>query len=141
MTGVRLEFSGGRVVKATAEQNEEVLTAMVATENADKVGEFSLTDRRFSRITRFMAETLYDENVGGPFGNTHLALGDAYKDTYAGNPADLSSEDWERLGFNHSVIHTDIVSTSDRTVTATLSDRSERLIYADGQFQLDDVDV
>jgi aminopeptidase len=88
-----------------------------------------------------MAETLYDENVGGPFGNTHLALGDAYKDTYAGNPAELSNEDWERLGFNHSAIHTDIVSTSDRTVTATLSDGSERLIYADGQFQLDDVEV
>jgi aminopeptidase len=32
---------------------------------AAQVGEFSLTDRRFSRITHFMANTLYDENFGG----------------------------------------------------------------------------
>ena len=75
---------------------------MVATENADKVGEFSLTDRRFSRITRFMAETLYDENVGGPFGNTHIALGNSYHDCYAGDPAAVAPEEWERLGFNES---------------------------------------
>ena len=34
-----------------------------------------MTDARLSRIDRFMASTLYDENVGGPFGNTHLAVG------------------------------------------------------------------
>ena len=85
--GIRLEFADGRVVKATAERNEKVLIEMVATENADKVGEFSLTDSRFSRITKFMAETLYDENVGGPFGNTHIALGKSYHDCYAGDPA------------------------------------------------------
>jgi aminopeptidase len=134
--GVRLEFEGGRVTKATAEQNEALITEMVATENADKVGEFSLTDSRFSRITEFMAETLYDENVGGPFGNTHIALGKSYHDCYAGDPSGVSSEEWERLGFNDSTVHTDIVSTSDRTVTATLRDGSETVIYAGGQFQI-----
>ena len=109
---------------------------MVATENADKVGEFSLTDRRFSRITKFMAETLYDENVGGPFGNTHIALGSSYHDCYDGDPAGVPSAEWERLGFNESSVHTDIVSTSDRTVTATMRDGSERVIYAGGEFQL-----
>ena len=48
---------------------------MIAQENADKVGEFSLTDKRHSRITKFMATTLFDENMGGEFGNTHIALG------------------------------------------------------------------
>jgi aminopeptidase len=134
--GVRLEFEGGRVTKATAEQNEALITEMVATENADKVGEFSLTDSRFSRITEFMAETLYDENVGGPFGNTHIALGKSYHDCYAGDPSGVSSQEWERLGFNDSTVHTDIVSTSDRTVTATLRDGSETVIYAGGQFQI-----
>jgi aminopeptidase len=84
-----------------------------------------------------MADTLYDENVGGPFGNTHLALGNAYQDTYAGDPSTLTQEDWQRLGFNESAIHTDIVSTTDRTVTAILRDGSERVIYAAGQFELD----
>jgi aminopeptidase len=135
--GVALEFSSGRVVKATAERNEHVLKEMIATENADKVGEYSLTDSRFSRITRFMAETLYDENVGGPFGNTHLALGKSYQDAYDGDPAQVPAERWEELGFNDSTVHTDIVSTADRTVTARLRDGSERVIYADGRFQLD----
>jgi aminopeptidase len=134
--GIRLEFADGRVVKTSAEHNERVISEMVATENADKVGEFSLTDRRFSRITRFMAETLYDENVGGPFGNTHIALGKSYRDCYSGDPAAISTQDWDRLGFNESSVHTDIVSTTDRTVTATLRDGSEQVIYAGGEFQV-----
>jgi aminopeptidase len=134
--GIRLEFVDGRVVKASAEENEPVITEMVATDNADRVGEFSLTDRRFSRITRFMAETLFDENVGGPHGNTHIALGKSYQDCFAGDPASVSEEEWERLGFNDSRVHTDIVSTSERTVTATLRGGGERVIYADGQFVL-----
>jgi len=134
--GVRLEFEGGRVVKASAEHNEAVIREMVATENADKIGEFSLTDRRFSRITRFMAETLFDENVGGPAGNTHIALGNSYHDCYRGDPAGVDAAEWARLGFNESSVHTDIVSTAERTVTATLRDGSQRVIYAGGEFQL-----
>ncbi|HEX4437581.1 MAG TPA: aminopeptidase [Solirubrobacteraceae bacterium] len=135
--GISLKFADGRVTEARAEQNEPILKEMIATEGADKVGEFSLTDKRFSRITRFMAQTLYDENVGGPFGNTHIAVGRAYQDAYDGDPAGVSGEDWERLGFNSSSVHTDIVSTTDRIVTATLRDGSERVIYRDGEFQLD----
>jgi aminopeptidase len=133
---VRLEFAGGRRLDHAAAENEQVLQEMVATENADKVGEFSLTDRRFSRITRFMAETLYDENVGGPFGNTHIALGSSYHDAYDGNPDGVGKEEWARLGFNDSSVHTDIVSTVDRTVTATLRDGTEQVIYRGGEFQL-----
>jgi aminopeptidase len=135
--GIRLTFAGGRVTEASAEQNERVLTEMIATEGADRVGEFSLTDRRFSRITRFMASTLYDENVGGEFGNTHVALGRAYQDAYVGDPSELSPEQWEQLGFNDSTVHTDVVSTTDRVVTASLRGGDERVIYRDGEFQLD----
>ena len=135
--GIRLRFADGRVVEASADENERVLTEMIATEGADRIGEFSLTDRRFSRITRFMAQTLYDENVGGEFGNTHIALGRAYQDAYDGDPGTLEPEDWERLGFNNSSVHTDVVSTTERTVTATLADGSERVIYRDGEFALD----
>jgi aminopeptidase len=135
--GIRLTFADGRVTDASAEENERVLTEMIATEGADRVGEFSLTDRRFSRITRFMAQTLYDENVGGTYGNTHIAVGRSYQDAYTGDPASLSQDDWQRLGFNNSSVHTDIVSTTDRVVTATLRGGGERVIYRDGEFQLD----
>jgi aminopeptidase len=138
ITGVELEFRGGRVSRAMAAENEPLLHEMISSENADRVGEFSLTDASLSPIDHFMADTLYDENMGGPYGNTHLALGDAYHDTYDGDPAALSDEDWAQLGFNRSAIHTDIVSTTDRTVTAMLRDGSERVIYADGHFRFDE---
>jgi aminopeptidase len=135
--GISLSFADGRVTEARAQQNEPILREMIATDGADRVGEFSLTDRRFSRITRFMAQTLYDENVGGPHGNTHIAVGRSYQDAYAGDPAGVPQEEWERLGFNDSSVHTDIVSTTERVVTAQLRGGDERVIYRDGQFQLD----
>ncbi|TSC55338.1 MAG: Thermophilic metalloprotease (M29) superfamily [Parcubacteria group bacterium Greene0416_79] len=132
--GVELWFKDGRVVKSRARKNEKVLKEMIATEGADRMGEYSLTDRRFSRITKFMAETLYDENMGGPNGNTHLALGQSYHDCYLGDPGALAPTDWEQLGFNDSSVHTDIISTSPRTVTAILKSGKERVIYKNGMF-------
>ncbi|RYY94002.1 MAG: aminopeptidase, partial [Chitinophagaceae bacterium] len=100
--------------------------------------EFSLTDRRHSRITRFIATTLYDENMGGQWGNTHIALGNAYKDTFTGDMAAVSDEQWAEMGYNSCPkVHTDIISTANRTVTATLRDGSKQVIYKDGAFQLE----
>lgn len=136
ITGIELTFEDGRVVEASAAENEDVLKEMIATEGADKVGEFSLTDRRFSRISHFMAETLFDENTGADNGNTHIALGRSYKDCLDGDPNELSENDWEELGFNDSSVHTDIISTEPRVATATLKDGSEMVIYKDGEFQV-----
>lgn len=58
-----LRFEKGVVVEYDANENRDMLGEMIQIPNMDKVGEFSLTDGRFSHITRFMAETLYDENV------------------------------------------------------------------------------
>ncbi|WP_132053729.1 aminopeptidase [Pseudocnuella soli] len=138
IAGVALEFANGVVIKSSAAENEDALKEMIAQENADKVGEFSLTDRRHSRITKFMATTLFDENMGGAFGNTHIALGNAYKDTFTGDMAAVTEEEWADMGYNSCPkVHTDIISTSDRTVTATLRDGRKQVIYQDGQFTLD----
>lgn len=134
--GVSLEFKNGIVTKATAKKGQKVLRDMLATKNANKLGEFSLTDNRFSRITHPMAETLFDENIGGPFGNTHVAVGMAYKDCYKGDTATVTEKEWEDLGYNNSSVHTDIVSTTNRTVTATLQDGSKKVIYTNGRFTL-----
>ncbi|HYC83496.1 MAG TPA: aminopeptidase [Candidatus Paceibacterota bacterium] len=134
--GIELEFKNGKVVKSKAKKNEKVLREMIATEGADQVGEFSLTDRRFSRISRFMAETLYDENFGGDHGNTHIALGSSYHDCYAGNPDKVTKQGWSKLGFNDSSVHTDIISTTDRAVTAYLPNGKSLAIYQDGQFKI-----
>jgi aminopeptidase len=134
--GIELTFEEGKVVKASASQNEAMLKEIIATDGASKVGEFSLTDKRLSRISEFMGTTLFDENVGAQHGNTHIALGRAYKDCFAGDPSKPSDDKWEKLGFNDSAVHTDIVSTEPRTATATLKDGTEKVIYEDGKFQI-----
>lgn len=137
IAGVSLTFENGLVIKSSATENEDALREMIAQENADKVGEFSLTDRRHSRITKFMATTLFDENTGGAFGNTHIALGNAYKDTFTGDMSKVSAEQWAQMGYNSCPkVHTDIISTTDRTVTATLRNGEQKVIYKDGQFVL-----
>ncbi len=137
ISDVSLRFENGLVVESSAMENEDALREMIAQENADKVGEFSLTDKRHSRITKFMATTLFDENMGGAYGNTHIALGNAYKDTYPGDMATVTDEQWTEMGYNSCPkVHTDIISTSNRTVTATLGDGTEKVIYTNGEFVL-----
>jgi aminopeptidase len=135
ITGIELEFKDGKVVSANAKTNKKLLEDMIRVEGADKLGEFSLTDKRLSRITKFMAETLFDENMGGEFGNIHVALGSGYKDSYTGDPSALSKSDWEKIGFNDSAIHTDIISTTNRKVIAILESGEEMVIYENGRFQ------
>lgn len=136
ITGIRLIFKNGQVVEAHADQNEALLKAMLAKPNADKVGEFSLTDRRLSRILVPLGVTLYDENLGGPFGNTHLAVGQSALSSYDGDSSQISREDILALGFNDPSceVHTDMISTSNRTVTAVWSDRPSKIIYRNGEF-------
>jgi aminopeptidase len=81
-----------------------------------------------------MANTLFDENRGGPQGNMHIAVGSAYKDAYPGDPATLTKREWKALGYNDSAVHTDVVSTTRREVTAHLPGGRTRVIYRDGQF-------
>ncbi len=135
--GIELHFKAGRVIKATARKNQKLLDSMLGTDKgASQLGEFSLTDKRLSRIDKFMAETLFDENIGGPFGNTHLAVGKSYHDTYQGDPSKLSKKELNILGYNESVIHADMISTADRTVTATLAGGKQKIIYRNGQFTI-----
>lgn len=132
--GIFLQFKNGRVTKANAKKNEKLLRQLIKQKNADRVGEFSLTDKRFSRISQFMAHTLYDENFGGSFGNVHLALGSSYHDCYSGEAKKLKDQDFERLGFNHSAEHCDLIAISNRLVEAVLRDGTKKIIYKNGKF-------
>jgi len=133
---IKLTFKNGLVVDAQAGYGEKFLKQLIKVENSDKIGEFSLTDKRFSKINKFMAETLYDENFGGLFGNTHIALGSSFKDACSQKINKLTPKDWQDLGFNDSAVHTDIIATTDRTVTATLKNGKEIVLYKSGRFQI-----
>ncbi|MFW5909105.1 MAG: aminopeptidase, partial [Desulfosalsimonas sp.] len=134
---VRLEFDRGRVVSAEAETGGDFLRKQVQMDSgSDKIGEFSLTDRRFSKISSFMANTLYDENFGGKYGNCHIALGSSYSDTYAGDPKELTKSVKKQLGFNDSALHWDIVNTEKKRVTARLADGRKTVLYENGEFKI-----
>jgi aminopeptidase len=132
---IELVFKNGEVVEYKASTGLDILKSMIESDfGSRRVGEFSLTDKRFSRINKFMAETLYDENFGGEYGNTHIALGSSYKDSYAGDIEKLNKKEWDDLGFNDSSVHTDIISSEDREVFAELYDGQRKLIYKEGVF-------
>ena len=135
--GVRLEFKKGVVTNATAREGKRFLKSQLTMDKgANKVGEFSLTDRRFSRINRFMANTLFDENYGGRYGNCHLALGSSYSDSYTGDPGRLTPAAKKKLGFNDSALHWDLVNTEKKRVAARLASGKKIVIYENGIFLL-----
>ncbi|MDR0953294.1 MAG: aminopeptidase [Elusimicrobiota bacterium] len=132
---IKLEFKAGRVIKASAKQGEKFLKKMLAMDRgAAQIGEYSLTDNRFSKINRFMADTLFDENYGGKFGNSHIALGASFSDAYLGNMAKMTKELKKQLGFNDSALHWDLVNTQDKLVTAKLKNGRRVTIYEKGRF-------
>lgn len=133
MKGISLTFEDGIVTEYHADEGEAFLKSLLDQPGGNRVGEFSMTDGRVSHITKFMAEILYDENVGGPEGNTHIAIGKGFKECYEGDK-DKTPEEWDALGFNDSPIHVDLIATSPRTVTATLENGTEKIIYQNGQF-------
>jgi aminopeptidase len=81
VTGVRLTFEKGAVVKATAEKNQDYLVKTIATDAGSKrVGEFAIGTNE--GIKKFTREILFDEKIGGSF---HMALGSGYPETGSTN--------------------------------------------------------
>ncbi len=133
--GVRLNFKKGSAVKVEAKKGHEFTVKQLKMDSgANKVGEFSLTDRRFSRIDRYMADTLYDENYGGRYGNCHIAVGSSYAETYA-DKVEKTKEFKREKGYNDSALHWDLVNTEKKTVTARLATGENLIIYDSGIFK------
>jgi aminopeptidase len=132
---VRLEFKKGSAVKISAIKGANfVKTQLSIDKGANKLGEFSLTDKRFSKINVFMANTLFDENHGGKYGNCHIAVGSSYSDSYSGDLKGLSKELKKKLGFNDSALHWDLVNTEKKRVSAHLKSGKIITIYENGRF-------
>ena len=136
-SGIRLTFRKGVVTALAAEKGEAFAAGQTSIDaGAARVGEFALVDKRFSPIGRFMANTLFDENHGGENGSMHIALGQSYANTFAGAAPDFDEATRERLGFNTSTLHWDMVATTPRRVTAHLHGGKRTTIYEDGMFRI-----
>lgn len=112
VTGVRLWFEHGRVVKASAGKNEPfLLKTLDADAGSRYVGEFAIGTSE--SINRFTGEILFDEKMGGSF---HMALGAGYPETGSKN---------------ESAIHWDLICDLRDGGEIRVD---EELIYRNGQF-------
>ena len=85
VSGIRLEFEGGKVIRATADKNQELLRTLIATDEGSAVpGEFGIGFNY--GITRFTKDILFDEKIGG---TVHIALGKAYPESGGKNDSAL----------------------------------------------------
>ena len=115
VTGVRLYFEHGKVVKATADKNEDYLLKMLDTDAGSRfIGEFAIgTNEGISKFTR---EILFDEKISGSF---HMALGSGYPETGSKN---------------ESAIHWDMICDLREGGEIRVDDE---LLYRNGKFLID----
>jgi aminopeptidase len=112
VNGVRLWFEKGRVIKATADKNEDFLKRTLDTDDgARRVGEFAFGTNK--GITRFTRQILFDEKISGSF---HMALGASYPETG---------------GKNESAIHWDMICDMRQNGRVTVDGE---LLYKNGEF-------
>lgn len=113
VNGVQLWFEHGRIVKATADKNEEFLNKVLDTdEGARTLGEFAIGTNY--GITHFSRNILFDEKIGGTI---HLAAGAGYPDTGAKNK---------------SAVHWDMIAgMQDGTISA-----DDIVFFKNGQFTI-----
>jgi len=83
--GIQLKFEDGKVVQASATENEQFLLKMLETDaGARYIGEFAIGTN--FEIDRFTKSILFDEKIGGTF---HMALGAGYPETGSQNKSDI----------------------------------------------------
>lgn len=85
VTGVRLEFKGGKVVDASADKNEAFLFEMLDMDAGSRtMGEIAI-GTNFA-VQEFTRSTLFDEKIGGTF---HMAVGAGYPESGSTNESGL----------------------------------------------------
>ncbi|NVM46049.1 MAG: aminopeptidase [Candidatus Lokiarchaeota archaeon] len=111
---IYLEFTDGKVTKATADKAEELLHEIIAIENANIIGEFAIGTNY--GITDFTKNMAFDEKIGGTM---HCALGAGFPETGSKN---------------QSAIHWDILK--DMTPPGSKIIADGKVIYEEGQWKI-----
>jgi aminopeptidase len=108
---ITLTFEDGKVTKAKAAKDNELLQEILKIEGADRIGEAAIGTNY--GITKFTKNILFDEKMGGTI---HMALGASYPQTG---------------GLNKSAVHWDLLKDmkKDGEIRA-----DGKLIYRKGKF-------
>ncbi len=127
-----LDFKDGKVVNFKAKKNEEVLKALLTTdEGSSRLGEVALISNNslISNKNILFYNTLFDENA-----SCHLALGNAYTMNIKGGYT-LSEEELIKKGYNKSLVHVDFMfGNSDMSIIGVKHDGEEVVVFKDGNF-------
>lgn len=127
ISGIRVEFSGGRAVRIDADEGAEALRSVVATDDgASRLGEVALVDGhgRVGPLETVFYDTLLDENAA-----SHLALGSGYE-----HPVE-SAEDRARI--NRSGVHVDfMIGSPDLAVDGIDRDGTAVPVLRQGSWQI-----
>ncbi|WP_163527549.1 aminopeptidase [Halobacillus ihumii] len=129
-----LTFKDGKVVDFKAEEGEETLQHLLDTdEGSTRLGELALVPHEspISQSGLIFYNTLYDENA-----SCHLALGKAYPNNVEGG-SDMSEEQLDQSGVNHSLSHVDFMMGSDELdIDGVLEDGTTEPVMRKGSWAI-----
>jgi len=129
-----LTFKNGKIIEFSAEKGYEELKRIIELdEGSSYLGEVALVDydSPISKTGLVFNENLYDENAA-----CHLALGSSYTYTVK-NAKGKSKEELMEMGVNQSMEHIDfMIGTKDLTITGTLENGEELVIFENGDYAL-----
>ncbi|MGX7596516.1 aminopeptidase [Planococcus plakortidis] len=130
--GFKITFEGGRITDVTAEQGEEVLKELVATdEGSHRLGEVALVPHQspISDSGILFFNTLFDENA-----SNHFAIGSAYAFCLEGGKT-MSADELKEHGLNQSITHVDfMVGSADMDIDGILEDGTREPIFRGGNW-------
>ena len=128
----KITFENGRITNVEAEQGEEVLKNLVATdEGSHRLGEVALVphDSPISNSGLLFYNTLFDENA-----SNHLAIGSAYAFCLEGGKT-MNREELEANGLNQSITHVDfMIGSAKMNIDGITEDGTVEPVFRNGNW-------
>ncbi|MGX7058787.1 aminopeptidase [Vagococcus humatus] len=132
ISGMSFTFKDGLITEFSAEQGEEVLGKLLATdEGAKKLGEVALVPdpSPISQSGVTFYNTLFDENA-----SNHLAVGQAYAFCVE-NGTEMSYTELQEAGLNRSTTHVDfMVGSNQMNIDGIKSDGTRVPVFRNGDW-------
>ncbi|MEW9500751.1 aminopeptidase [Jeotgalibacillus marinus] len=130
--GFTITFDNGRIVDVKADEGEDILKKLIATdEGSHRLGEVALVPHQspISQSNVLFYNTLFDENA-----SNHLAIGSAYAFCVEGGK-NMSQEELEKSGLNNSITHVDFMIGSDKmNIDGIKDDGTSEPIFRNGDW-------
>jgi aminopeptidase len=128
----KITFENGRITEVQAEEGEEILKQLVATdEGSHFLGEVALVPHQspISQSNVLFFNTLFDENA-----SNHLAIGSAYAFCLEGGKK-MSKEELAEHGLNESLTHVDfMIGSSQMDIDGIKEDGSSEPVFRNGDW-------